>query len=147
MSKRIEKAIDINASAASVWNVLMKAEYQNKWYDEFMPGTTAQTDWQPGSKVVYADPAGNGMIGKIVVHKTAEELRVEYTGFLANGKEDYESLEAKTVKGGQENYYLQQQDDITHLTIESDMDDNYFDMASASWDKALQKIKEMAEKV
>jgi uncharacterized protein YndB with AHSA1/START domain len=143
--KIIKKTIEIKASPERVWQALVDDALNRKWYAAFSEGTYAVTDWTPGSKVLFIDHSDNGMVGQIETNRPGEYLSVEYTGFYANGVEDYESEGAKSVKGGHENYTLAKQGDGTVLTIESDMTEEYFDMMSASWDKALDIIKEMAE--
>jgi hypothetical protein len=66
---------------------------------------------------------------------------------LSGGIEDYESSQATAVKGGRETYILTERNGITNLSIESDMGEEYFDMMSALWDKALEKIKKLAEEM
>ncbi|MDQ3550213.1 MAG: VOC family protein, partial [Bacteroidota bacterium] len=59
--------------------------------------------------------------------------------------EDYESEGAKAMKGGKEIYILKGENGTTHLDIASDMGDEWFDSMSVAWDKALQKVKQLAE--
>ena len=142
---QINKSIDINASRETVWQVLTNDEYNRKWYAVFSEGTKAETDWQEGSKVLFTDNTGSGIAGKIVTNKPASELIIEYTGVIAGGKEDNESAGAKQVQGGLEIYRLTENSGLTRLTTECDMDKAFFDMMAASWDKAILKIKELAE--
>ena len=44
-------------------------------------------------------------------------------------------------------YRLSGENGKTLLSIESDMMEEYFDMMSEAWDRALEKIKAMAEKL
>ncbi len=144
--KRIKKSIAISAPKEKVWQVLTDDKLTRIWYAEFSPGTYAETDWKVGSKALFTDADGNGMITKVIENKPAEKLSVEYTGMIVNGKEDYESDGAKAMMGGFESYRLSEKEGVTHLAIEGDMSADYFDMMSLSWDKALQKIKELGER-
>ncbi len=145
-NQTIKKSIDINASKEKVWDVLTNDSLNRIWFNEFSEGTKADTDWQIGSKAIFTDSSGMGIIGKIAESKPGEYLSIEYLGVAANGAEDYESEEAKSVIGNFENYTLTENNGITHLDISSDMGAEYFDMMSAAWDKAVLKIKELAEK-
>ncbi len=142
---QIKKAIDINASRDTVWQVLTKDEYTRKWYALFSEGTKAETDWKEGSKVLFTDNTGSGLAAKIATNNPPSELIFEYTGFVAGGKEDYESDGAKQVQGGKEIYRLTENSGVTHLATECDMDKQMYDMMAAAWDKAILKIKELAE--
>ena len=141
----IKKAIEINAPKEKVWNVLLQDHYNRQWYAYFSEGTYAETDWQLGSKVIFKDNSGDGLVGKVVTHRPYEILAVEYEGILTKGHEMYHTPEAQAMQGFRETYHLTE-NNTTLLNIESDMGEEYFDMMSAAWDKALQKIKELTEK-
>ncbi len=144
--KLIKKSIDINAPKEKVWEVLLKNEYIEKWYKAFGEGIIADTNWQLGSKAVFKDSKGSGLIGKIAERKDNEIISIEYSGMLINGKEDFESAEAKNMKGGHETYKLSEKDGVTHLDTEFNMDEKDFQMMSDLWEKALRIIKDLAEK-
>ena len=141
----IKKSIEINASSEMVWEVLLDDKYNRLWFAEFSEGTRAQTDWTVGSKAIFADESKSGLIGKIIANKPSELLSIEYAGQLINNVEDYDSDIAKAIKGGKEVYRLTEVNGKTNLDIECDMGDEMFDMMSESWQKALQKIKQLAE--
>ena len=61
--------------------------------------------------------------------------------------EDYTSEMIESMKGGHEIYRLSGDNGKTLLSIESDMTEEYFDMMSEAWDRALEKIKAMSEKI
>ncbi|MBA4853078.1 SRPBCC domain-containing protein [Emticicia sp. BO119] len=143
--RTIKKSIEINASKEKIWDVLTQDPYNQKWYSIFSPGTYALTDWQLGSKVVFADNSGSGIIGRIIIHDPYELLSIEYYGVLNDNKEDFDSTEAQIFKGAHETYRLTSKDEKVVLDIESDMSDGFFDTMSASWDKALIKIRELSE--
>ncbi|RNI28979.1 SRPBCC family protein [Rufibacter latericius] len=141
----IKKEIDINAPKEKVWNILLEDQYVRQWYAAFSEGAFAETDWQLGSKVLFKDTTNNGMIAKVVENTPNELLSVSYEGLLVNGEEDTQSDDAKAVQGGYETYRLLDSVGGTQLAIEGDMTPEYFDMMSEAWDKALLKIKELAE--
>jgi hypothetical protein len=141
----IKKAIEINAAAAKIWDILHQDQYNRIWYAEFSPGAFAETDWQEGSKVAFKDDSGSGIVGTIVANQFGKLLAIEYHGILNAHVEDYDSEEAQQVKGGREIYRLAENNGATHLEIEADMGEEMYGMMSEAWDKALQKIKELAE--
>ncbi|HET6226356.1 MAG TPA: SRPBCC domain-containing protein [Bacteroidia bacterium] len=143
--KTIKKIIDINTSKENVWKVLTEDKYNRQWYAEFMEGTYAVTDWKENSKVIFKDPKGSGMVGKIVSSKPQELLSIEYTGMLLDNKEDYQTKDALQIKGGREIYALSGKDNHTQLAISGDMPEEFFNTMSKAWDKALDKLKLTAE--
>jgi uncharacterized protein YndB with AHSA1/START domain len=147
-SKKIEKAIDIQAAPEKVFHTLVDDQCTRQWFAAFgngVEGPHAETDWQTGSKAVFTDNSGGGMIARVVENKPPTSLIVEYTGLLSNGVEDYDSEGAKAVQGGREVYHLTSQGGTTRLAIESDMSAEYYDMMNTAWDAALQTIKTLAE--
>jgi hypothetical protein len=143
--KQIQKSIDIRASKEKVWQILTDQKYLLQWYAAFSAGSRAETDWQTGSKAIFQDDSNCGLVAHIVENKYAEKLIIEYDGEMINGKEVYDSPAAQAVKGGLECYYLRPDGDITHLAITCDMGEEYFQMMSDAWEKALDKIKKMSE--
>lgn len=141
----IAKSIEIKAPKEKVWNVLINDKSTRIWYAAFGDGIRAETDWKVGSKAVFLDNKNSGLISKVVVNKPGETLSVEHQGIVMEGKEDYESEMARGVKGGLETYLLSDKNGNTQLSVESDMAEGMFESMSLSWDKALQKIKELSE--
>jgi uncharacterized protein YndB with AHSA1/START domain len=142
---KIKKTIEINASKEKVWEVLTEDRYTKIWYAEFHEGSHAITDWKVGSKAVFTDGSGNGIIAKITKNDPTEILSMEYSGMLINGKEDYESEMACGVAGGSETYIMLEKEGVTTLDVEADMNDEMYDMMSGLWEKAFAKLKELAE--
>lgn len=141
----IRKSIDINAPKEKVWDVLLKDEFTRIWYSEFSEGSHAVTDWKVGSKAIFKDHSGNGLIAKVIANEPCKLLSIEHQCMLMNGVEDYESKYAKEVKGAKETYKLSEENGITHVDIECDMGPDMFEMMAGAWDKALQKVKELSE--
>jgi len=143
--KVIKRSVSINAPKEKVWDVLVNNKLNRIWYAEFSAGTIAETDWQIGSKAVFKDESGSGLIAEVTENKPNEILSVEYKGMLSGGKEEYDSEEAKSVQGGGETYVLKGTNGRTDLTITCDLDDSMYDAMLGMWDKALQRLKQLAE--
>lgn len=141
----IKKSIEVNAPKESVWETIISNNKNKIWFNAFSDGTQAQTDWQTGSKVIFADASKNGIIGVIKVNKPAEELVIEYNGVLNDGVENYETEEAQGMNGFQEIYRLKEENGLTRMDMQCDMGADYFEMMSDAWDHALVIIKELSE--
>ena len=74
-------------------------------------------------------------------------ISLRYEAGINEGVEDYTSEMIESMKGGHEIYRLSGDNGKTLLSIESDMTEEYFDMMSEAWDRALEKIKAMSEKI
>ena len=145
-TKTIKKTITIPAPKEKVWDVLINDKFLRIWYSEFGEGVYAETDWKVGSKAVFKDKAGEGLVSKVIQNKPNELLSMEFQGIIVKGKEDYESEIARAVKGGKEIYQLKEQGGATQLAIETDMEESMYDSMSEAWDNALVEIKELSSK-
>lgn len=145
MVKTIVKQIEIAAPPESVWRVLFNNELNKQWFNCFSAGTFADTDWQQGSRVTFTDESKCGIAGYILISKPHTELIIEFDGLILNGVTDTTSDDARNYKGAQEKYHLTEKGGHTVLTISSDMGEDYYDQMDDAWDKALVKIKSMAE--
>jgi uncharacterized protein YndB with AHSA1/START domain len=144
--KTIKKSITVNAPKERVWEVLLDDAYTRQWYSEFKEGSHAETDWQEGSPAKFLDTDNCGMLGRIVQNRPYELIDIEYDGFIMHGKEDRESEGAVAAKGSHEIYRLSESDGATRLDIASDMGEDWYEGMSEAWDRALQRLKELAEK-
>lgn len=141
----IKKNILIEATKQKVWHVLLNDTFSRIWYQEFSTGAYAQTDWNINSKVIFADPTGNGLIGKIIENRKFEALTIEFTGQLVEGVEDYTSQAAKELKGKRESYRIKEQNGPVLLSISADLSEVYAEQMETAWDRALLKIKSLSE--
>lgn len=141
----IKKSIEISAPKEKVWDVLLNDKFTRIWYAEFSEGSHAETDWKVGSKALFTDKSNRGLVGKVIVNIPNEVISVEYQGLVMAGTEDYESDEAKNVKGARETYHLAEKNGVTRVSIECDMGEEWFESMSLAWDKALLKVKELSE--
>ncbi len=57
-----EFKISINAPKEKVWDVLWNDPFYRAWTSVFAEGSHAETDWKKGSKVLFLDNKGRGMV-------------------------------------------------------------------------------------
>ena len=144
MEKKIYSTT-INASREKVWKTLWTKGSYEAWTAVFAEGSTAETDWQQGSKVLFTDGKGSGMIAKIAEKKENEYLSIEHLGILKDGKEIMEGPEVEPWSGAHENYTLSEDNGSTKLVVDMDITDDMKDYFDKTWPKALQNLKELAE--
>lgn len=143
---KINLNIIIDAPREKVWNVLWKDSTYREWTSAFSEGSHAISDFRKGSKVLFLDGAGSGMVSRVADVRPPEFMSFEHLGEVKDGEEDTESEKVKTWAGSKENYTLRDLKDKTELLIEMDIDEEYKDMFQQLWPKALQKLKEVAER-
>jgi len=138
--------VSINASREKVWDTLWRDDNYRAWTSVFAEGSTAVTDWKKGSKALFTDGKGEGMVSTIVENKPNEFMSIKHLGIVKGGVEDLDSEETLKWAGALENYALETKDGDTLLTVDMDITDDYKDYFLATWPKALDKVKQLAEK-
>lgn len=141
----INKSIDISAPKESVWEVLFSPKSINTWSSEFSEGSRVEGDWELGGTVFFKDKNGEGLKGRVIEKESERLLSVEFVGVLKNGVEDPENEELDMWKGCVDAYILTEKDGVTVLTIESVVPEKYFEPFKKLWDRALRKIRQIAE--
>ncbi len=144
--ERIHFTVNINAPKEKVWDVLWTKGNYEAWTAAFAEGSTAITDWQQGSKVLFVDGAtGNGMVSRIEEKRDNEYMSFTHLGEIKDGVEDTTSEKVKAWNGAKENYTLTENNHVTTLDVEQDISAEYKDYFLTTWPKAMQAIKTMAE--
>ncbi|MDB5265278.1 MAG: hypothetical protein JWN64_849 [Parcubacteria group bacterium] len=136
----------INAPREKVWDVLLDDATYREWTSVFMPGSYYQGDWSEGSKMLFLGPAAEGekeggMVALVKENRSQEFISLEHHAEMRNG------IEVPMESSGFENYTLQDKDGGTEVSIDLlHLPDEYAGMFNEAWPKALEKIKELAEK-
>ena len=136
---------EINASPYKVWKILWDDATYREWTSAFAEGSHAITDWKEGSKVLFLDGKGQGMVSRIAELIPNKYMSFEHLGEVLNGVEDTTSDKVKSWAGAHENYTLEDINGKTMLYIEMDTTEEYKDYFLPVWPKALEKIKHIAE--
>ena len=147
--EKMEFNIDINAPKEKVWNTLWGDDTYREWTSAFAEGSRVDTDWQQGSKVLFLDEKNSGMVSTIVENKPNEFMSIKHLGIVKDGVEDIDSAESKEWSGGLENYTLKSVEGKTHLDIEmsaTGIPEDMINYFQNTWPKALDKLKEIAER-
>jgi len=83
---------------------------------------------------------------RIKENKKYEFISIEHIGIVRDGKEDTTSDAVKLWAGALENYTLRDNNGSTEIMVEMDSNEEYAEMFESMWPKALQVLKEIAEK-
>jgi hypothetical protein len=143
--KKLNFSININASRKKVWDVLLGEKTYPEWTSVFAPDSSVETDWQEGSKALFHDGKGNGMVSIIEKNIPNEYLSIKHLGIIENGVEDTTSDKVKPWAGSMENYILKDNNGETQLMIEMDTAEEYADYFNKTWPSALEKVKELSK--
>ena len=138
--------ISINSSPEKIWDILWSDATYPLWTAPFAEGSKAETDWKKGSKVLFTDGTDNGMIATIEENIPNKFMSIKHLGTLKNGVEDLNNPKNETWVGAMENYTLKNENERTELLIDMDVTDEFKEYMQSTWPKALDKVKELAEK-
>lgn len=143
--EKIICSINISAPKEKVWRTLWDDASYRQWTSVFSESSYAETDWKEGSKVLFLDGKGEGMVSKIETLRPNEFMSFKHLGTVKDGVEDTESEAIKAWAGSYENYSLKETEGGTELTVEMDINEEYKEYFSKTFPKALQILKELSE--
>jgi hypothetical protein len=135
----------INAPKEKVWSTLWDDATYRKWTSAFSPSSYAESDWKEGSKILFLDGAGSGMVSRIEAKRENEYMSFLHLGMVKDGVEDTESDAVKGWAGAHENYILKEVDGKTELQVELDMNEEHKDMFMKMFPNALEQVKILSE--
>jgi uncharacterized protein YndB with AHSA1/START domain len=143
-------SIVIDAPKEKVWKTMLSDDSYREWTKVFMPGSHYVGDWSEGSKILFLAPGEtgemSGMVSRIKENRPYEYISIEHLGEVKGGKEDTTSEAGKLWSGARESYTFKEIDGATELLVDTDTVDEYEEEFQKTWPKALQKLKELAEK-
>lgn len=138
-------AIDINASAEKVWNVLLQDETYRQWTRVFCEGSYYKGELKAGGRVHFLTPAGNGMYSDIIFCTPPANILFQHIGEVADFVEQPINEITERWTGSFENYSLKNKGQITTLIAEIDLAPGHVDFFKEVFPAGLKKIKELAE--
>lgn len=149
--EKFTTSILINASKEKVWHTMLDKETYMEWTKAFNETSTYKGDWREGSKMLFlgTDENGNnegGMVSRIAKNTPYDYLSIEHIGIIENGVEDTTSEKAKAWAPAFENYSFVEKDGGTEVIIDQDLDEAYTQSFGDMWEKALMRLKALAEK-
>jgi hypothetical protein len=151
--KKVQFKTEINAPIAKVYNTMLgldnKATYE-AWTAEFNPTSTFEGSWEKGSKIRFIGTDENGekggMIAEVAENIPNKFVSIRHYGILKGDTEITSGEEVEKWAGELENYWFEEHNGITSVTVEVGVSDEYMDYFQSTYPKALQKLKEITEK-
>lgn len=141
----------INAPREKVWHTMLDDTTYRQWTAPFNEGSRYEGKWETGSEMRFigVDDKGKevgGMYSKIKEVRPYEFVSIEHLGMISEtGEIDTTSDEVKKWTPAFENYTFSETDGGTEVLVEIDVSDDWKDMFTDIWPKALAKLKEIAE--
>lgn len=143
--EKLHFSTKIKASKEKVWEILWEDSSYRKWTSVFSEGSYAETDWKEGSKVLFLDGKGGGMVSKVQKKILNELMSIKHVGIVRDGVEDTESEAIREWQGAMENYTLKEVDGITELSVEVDAAQNFKGYLEETFPNALEQVKHLSE--
>ena len=138
--EKIDFKIEIEANAENVWDILFGKDTYPQWTKAFSENSNVETDWAKGSKALFVDGSGQGMVARIEENIPNKYMSIKHLGELKNGKE-----EIKNWGDVFENYTLTEYGATTELKIDMMIISEWKGFFDDTWPKALEMIKSLAE--
>jgi hypothetical protein len=155
--QKLHFTIQIHAPREKVWDTMLRDATYREWTKPFNAGSRYEGSWDEGTEIKFvgSDEEGNeygGMYAKIKENKLHEFISIEHLGLIGlDGSIDTTSEEVKKWTPAFENYTFKEIVDGefaggTEVLVDVDSNDEYKEMFNDTWPKALQVLKELAEK-
>ena len=138
-------SIDIRASRLTVWETMLGRESYRLWTTEFAEGSFFEGSWEPGTRMRFLVPSGEGMVSEVAEHRPQEFLSLRHIGFVKDGVEDTESEMVKAWTPAFENYTLSYAGLSSHLAIDIDVTPEFEEYMTKVWPAALAALKRLCE--
>ena len=143
----------IQATAQKVYETMLGLQdistYQG-WTSVFNQTSTYEGSWDKGSKIYFVGVDENGkrggMVSEIKEHKPAQFVSILHYGFIDGDKEVTTGEQVEKWAGGHENYSFHEVGGVTTVTVDIDVIEEYLDYFNNHYPRALEKLKEIAEK-
>lgn len=143
--KKLHYSQQINATANKVWQVLWSSATYPLWTEPFSPGSHAVSDWQAGSPVQFLNADGNGMHSEIVELNQGNRMVFRHLAEIRNGEVQPHEAMAPGWHGAVESYQLTEENGVCKLDVELDSTEEYESEMNATFPKALEVLKQLAE--
>jgi hypothetical protein len=139
-------SVVINAPKEKVWHTMLDLNTYKIWTAPFMPGSFYEGNWKQSSKMrfIVKDEKGkmSGMVSHIKENRPYEFISIEHKGIVEDGKEK----EVPELAGSLENYTFKEIDGKTKVIVDLYGLGVIEEFEIDIWSKALQILKELAEK-
>ena len=147
---KVEKRVAISASQAKIWDTVIGPETYKDWTSAFCAGSYFVGDWSEGSTMRFLGPSPEdgeegGMLSKVVTHEPGMHIRIEHCGVIGDGVEIFEGPIYDEWIPAVEEYWLEAFGSDWTFRIATDVPPAYVEFFSGAWEKALARVKEIAE--
>ena len=134
--KRIQFSVTIAAPASVVWHHITTADSYRIWTSAFAEGSYFEGSWEPGAKILFLAPSGDGMVSEIAESRQDAFISIRHRGFIAKGVEDTDSAMVHAWLPAYENYTLVPVPEGTRMVVDQEVAAEWEEHLAAAWPKA-----------
>jgi uncharacterized protein YndB with AHSA1/START domain len=143
--KTLQFSIDIRASRQTVWDTMLARDSYKAWAAEFAEGSFYEGVLEPGARIRFLIPSGEGMVAEVAACRPPEFISFKHLGFVKDGVEDTDSEMVRSWAPVFENYSLSYAGLSTHLQVDIDVTPEWEEYMTRVWPKALAALKRLCE--
>lgn len=143
--KKLTFDIEINASAAHIWNIMWDKNGYTEWTTPFCEGSYFTGEVGLGNRIHFLAPNGEGMFSDVFYIKPNKIVMFKHIGIVKDGKELPMDAETEKWTGCFETYKFNEVDGKTALTAEVDCVPDHIDFMNKVFPLALQELKKLSE--
>jgi uncharacterized protein YndB with AHSA1/START domain len=144
--KRLRFSTVIAAPVSRVFDAMIDPAIYTQWTTAFAEGCYFEGSWQPGQRIRFLSPGGDGMLAEIAENRRNEFISIRHLGFVSKGVEDTTSVAARAWAPAYENYtFAATPEGTTRLTVDMDVAQAWEKDMAEAWPKALARLKALCE--
>ncbi|MBN8505498.1 MAG: SRPBCC domain-containing protein [Burkholderiales bacterium] len=144
-TQRLQFITEIAAPPAEVSARMTALESYRDWTRAFCDGSTYEGSWEPGARIRFLAPSGDGMVAEIAEHRPGAFISIRHLGWVVKGVDDTESDSVRAWAPAYENYRFEPVPGGTRLVVDQDMTGEYVDYMQRTWPLALARLKALCE--
>lgn len=145
MKKTLHYSMFIHAPRQRVWDVMLGPEGFKQWTSDFAEGSYYEGSWEPGQKIRFLTPEGEGMFSTIEENRPYEFVSIHHLGTVKNGSEDSQSEDARQWGDAWEKYEFRDLAGGTEVVVDVDTPEEMEAFMQETWPKALGRLKATCE--
>ena len=140
--KKLEFSIEINASKEKLWEALWNEQNYQAWTATFIRGSYYEGELKEGNDILFLSPGKHGMFAVVEKMIPFKAMYFKHYGEVLDGIAQEKTYDENAI----ERYDLSETTHGTTLTVTINTDEEFITYFTNSFPRALNAIKEIAEK-
>ncbi|MBN1551597.1 SRPBCC domain-containing protein [bacterium] len=147
---KMQFEVSIRANSKNVWDAVVDDKKFREWTRVFNENSHFEGGWEKGAKIRFLGTSEKGekegMVSEIAESRRYSFISIRHLGYVYGDREDTTSETVREWAPAYENYTLTESGNQTKFEVDVDTEERFVEMFKDMWPKALQKLKEIAER-